>query len=95
MNEGQAKELDPTLINASDLDVPKNELLFSVVQPPRHGAVMSHALGHGAPPAARSAQRRSAAGVVVQDFTMRDLRNGTLTGRGSNVCFCHSNAWPS
>ncbi|XP_046904856.1 FRAS1-related extracellular matrix protein 1a isoform X3 [Hypomesus transpacificus] len=76
VNEGQAKELDPTLINASDLDVPKNELLFSVVQPPRHGAVMSHALGHGAPPAARSAQRRSAAGVVVQDFTMRDLRNG-------------------
>uniref|UniRef100_A0A667YH99 FRAS1-related extracellular matrix protein 1 n=1 Tax=Myripristis murdjan TaxID=586833 RepID=A0A667YH99_9TELE len=69
VREGDMKQLDTSVLNAVDLDVPKNELLFSVVTPPRHGSIMQHSDG-------RPNNRRREAGAVIEDFTMTDLRNG-------------------
>ncbi|KAM4612074.1 FRAS1-related extracellular matrix protein 1a [Polymixia lowei] len=69
VREGDMKELDSSLLNAVDLDVPKNELHFSVVQRPQHGGIMSHSGG-------RPVNRRREAVTPVEDFTMADLRNG-------------------
>ncbi|XP_071782184.2 FRAS1-related extracellular matrix protein 1a [Centroberyx gerrardi] len=69
VREGEMKELDSSILNAVDLDVPKNELLFSVVKPPQHGSIMNHNGG-------RPVYRRREAETPVEDFTMTDLRNG-------------------
>uniref|UniRef100_A0A2K6GRG7 FRAS1 related extracellular matrix 1 n=1 Tax=Propithecus coquereli TaxID=379532 RepID=A0A2K6GRG7_PROCO len=39
--EGQMKELDLSIINAADLDVPKDPLLFSITHNPRHGLLIN------------------------------------------------------
>ncbi|XP_071370696.1 FRAS1-related extracellular matrix protein 1a, partial [Centroberyx affinis] len=69
VREGEMKELDSSILNAVDLDVPKNELLFSVVKPPQHGSIMNHKGG-------RPVYRRREAETPVEDFTMTNLRNG-------------------
>uniref|UniRef100_A0A673VRZ1 Fras1 related extracellular matrix 1a n=1 Tax=Salmo trutta TaxID=8032 RepID=A0A673VRZ1_SALTR len=76
VREGHMKELDPAVINAVDLDVPKNNLLFSVVQAPQHGTIMGRTYGNDVPANGRPFNRHRDAEVVVQDFTMQELRNG-------------------
>ncbi|CAB1345182.1 unnamed protein product [Coregonus sp. 'balchen'] len=76
VREGHMKELDPTVINAVDLDVPKNNLLFSVVQAPQHGTIMGRTYGNDVPTNGRPVNRRRDVEVLVQDFTMQELRNG-------------------
>lgn len=71
------KELDPAVINAVDLDIPKNNLLFSVVQAPQHGTIMGRTYGNDVPANGRPVNRHRDAEVLVQDFTMQELRNGT------------------
>ncbi|XP_014647889.1 PREDICTED: FRAS1-related extracellular matrix protein 1 isoform X2 [Ceratotherium simum simum] len=39
--EGQMQELDSSVVNAVDLDIPKDPLLFSVTHEPRHGLLIS------------------------------------------------------
>ncbi|KAM3857595.1 FRAS1-related extracellular matrix protein 1a [Diretmus argenteus] len=68
VREGEMKELDSSVLTAVDLDIPKNELLFSVVKPPRHGSIVNHNSG-------RSVYRRREVETPVEDFTMADLRN--------------------
>uniref|UniRef100_A0A665UUV3 Fras1 related extracellular matrix 1a n=1 Tax=Echeneis naucrates TaxID=173247 RepID=A0A665UUV3_ECHNA len=36
VQEGEMKQLDSSFLNAVDLDVPRNVLLFSIVKPPQH-----------------------------------------------------------
>ncbi|KAM9400758.1 FRAS1-related extracellular matrix protein 1a isoform 1-T2 [Salvelinus alpinus] len=76
VREGHMKELDPAIINAVDLDVPKNNLLFSVVQAPQHGTIMGRTYGNNVPANGRPVNRHRDAEVLVQDFTMQELRNG-------------------
>ncbi|KAM5299128.1 FRAS1-related extracellular matrix protein 1 [Ctenodactylus gundi] len=41
--EGQMTELDTSVISATDLDIPKDPLLFSVIHKPRHGLLINNA----------------------------------------------------
>uniref|UniRef100_A0A8C1D6Q4 FRAS1-related extracellular matrix protein 1 n=1 Tax=Cyprinus carpio carpio TaxID=630221 RepID=A0A8C1D6Q4_CYPCA len=41
VREGDVKELYPAIISAVDLDVPREHLMFSIVQQPQHGSIMS------------------------------------------------------
>ncbi|XP_061620275.1 FRAS1-related extracellular matrix protein 1a [Phyllopteryx taeniolatus] len=67
VQEGQMKHLDLSVLNATDLDLPKNILLFHVVKPPRHGNIIRHHI-----------DTRLVANLesTVVDFTMAELTNG-------------------
>lgn len=67
------KRLDSSVLQAKDLDVPEDILLFSVVKPPQHGRIIdpsSLKAGHKH----REANPQS----TLIDVTMKDLSNGTL-----------------
>lgn len=64
------KTLDLSVLHAVDLDIPKNILLFTIVQPPQHGSILQH--GDGKLTKRREADLQSS----VLDFTMEDLTNG-------------------
>ncbi|XP_061665126.1 FRAS1-related extracellular matrix protein 1a [Syngnathoides biaculeatus] len=68
VQEGQLKHLDQSVLNATDLDLPENILLFHVVQPPRHGNIIRR----------RYVDTRQDANLesAVVDFTMAELTNG-------------------
>lgn len=69
VQEGQMKRLDSSVLHATDLDIPKNVLLFSVATPPRHGSIIAHSSGEREK---REAQHQ----LPVVAFTMEDLING-------------------
>ncbi|KAM9718007.1 FRAS1-related extracellular matrix protein 1a isoform 1-T1 [Menidia menidia] len=71
VREGEMKQLDSSVLNVMDLDIPKDELLFSVVKPPLHGSIINDG----------DYKRITKRGGVnlqssVVDFTMADLTNG-------------------
>ncbi|CAL8241709.1 unnamed protein product [Merluccius merluccius] len=68
--EGDTKELDFSILNAVDLDVPKGELRFSVATPPRHGSIMSDHV------AAAVANRKREASTLIEDFTITQRKEG-------------------
>lgn len=70
------KELDASIINAVDLDIPKDRLIFRIIQQPKHGAIMGGLHGNVLAHYRRSIQNHGTE-VQVQVFTMEDLRNGT------------------
>ncbi|XP_055369067.1 FRAS1-related extracellular matrix protein 1a isoform X2 [Betta splendens] len=70
VREGEMKQLDSSVLHAMDLDVPRNVLLFSVVEPPQHGSIVAR----GEQPASR--RREAGAPTAVADFTMTDLADG-------------------
>ncbi|XP_056156549.1 FRAS1-related extracellular matrix protein 1a isoform X2 [Lampris incognitus] len=74
VREGGRKELDWLVLNAADLDVPKDELQFVLVKAPRHGRIIAH--GGGRPGGRSTSMTTDAAGTPVEDFTLTDLRNG-------------------
>ncbi|KAL2079429.1 hypothetical protein ACEWY4_025173 [Coilia grayii] len=84
VKEGDVKELDASLFNAVDLDVPHDRLKFRVLQPPRHGSLVgsyhgNQAISYNGNQAAqhlRLTQDTTDSGMVVRDFTMDDLKNG-------------------
>lgn len=63
------KQLDATVFQAVDLDVPQNMLHFSVVKVPQHGSIIS-GIGNRLNPEATHQS-------IVMDFTMTDITNGT------------------
>ncbi|XP_030635867.1 FRAS1-related extracellular matrix protein 1a isoform X3 [Chanos chanos] len=75
VREGDVKELGPSVIDAVDLDIPKDRLMFTVIQKPQHGAIMGSLHGNDVSQYKRHNQKRGT-DVAVQDFTMDDLRNG-------------------
>nr|XP_061810632.1 FRAS1-related extracellular matrix protein 1a [Nerophis lumbriciformis] len=68
VQEGQLKYLDLSVLNATDLDVPRNVLLFHVVQPPKFGYIIRHS--------GIDKHQDSSMRSTVVDFTMAELRNG-------------------
>ncbi|XP_076144575.1 FRAS1-related extracellular matrix protein 1a isoform X3 [Alosa pseudoharengus] len=76
VSEGQVKELDASIFNAVDLDVPRDRLKFSVVQPPQHGSIVGSYHGNEVARFRRLVQDAGDAGVVMRDFTMEELKNG-------------------
>ncbi|KAM4537427.1 FRAS1-related extracellular matrix protein 1a isoform 1-T1 [Odontesthes bonariensis] len=71
VREGEMKQLDSSVLKAMDLDVPKDELLFSVVKPPQHGSIIHHSDGK---PITKRREANLQSAVV--DFTVADLTNG-------------------
>lgn len=65
------KQLDATVFQAVDLDVPKNTLHFSVVTVPQHGHIINRIKNK----LEQVATRHS----IVMDFTMTDITNGTFS----------------
>lgn len=75
VREGDMTELDASIINAVDLDVPRDRLTFRIIQQPQHGAIMGSLHGNDVAHYRRSIQSHGT-DVRVQGFTMEDLRNG-------------------
>ncbi|KAF6327329.1 FRAS1 related extracellular matrix 1 [Rhinolophus ferrumequinum] len=73
--EGQMKELDSSIINAADLDVPRDNLLFSIVHTPRHGLLVNGVFSKDFPqhkqPASPGQKHE-----LVHNFSMDLLKNG-------------------
>ncbi|KAJ8385248.1 hypothetical protein AAFF_G00191250 [Aldrovandia affinis] len=76
VREGDMKELDPAILNAVDLDIPRNDLVFSVIQQPQHGVIMGRLYGNDITRYKRLIHRRHHSEVAVRDFTMEELKNG-------------------
>lgn len=73
VQEGQMKELDPSVINAVDLDVPEDILMFTVLQRPRHGHLLKgNAVVHHKP----AVNQRQHHVHAVHGFSMELLKNG-------------------
>jgi len=77
VHEGEMKELDLSVINAVDLDVPQDHLVFGVVQRPWHGFLINgvhgndiqhyqHLINHD----------HNSHGLLVHDFSMELLKQG-------------------
>lgn len=68
VEEGEKKQLDLSILQVMDLDVPENKLQFSVLKAPKHGSIISY-----------SADRMNTKGreEPIDDFTLQDLQNGT------------------
>lgn len=75
VREGDMKELDASIINAVDLDVPRDQLTFRIIQQPQHGVIIGGLNGNDVAHYRRSIQSHGTE-VQVQVFTMEDLRNG-------------------
>lgn len=71
------KELDPSVFNAVDLDVPRDRLKFSVVLPPQHGSIVGSYHANEVVRFRRLVSDTGDSGMVMRDFTMEDLKNGT------------------
>ncbi|XP_077057949.1 FRAS1-related extracellular matrix protein 1a isoform X2 [Siphateles boraxobius] len=70
VREGDMKELDPSIISAVDLDVPRDRLMFTIVQQPQHGSIMSVPHGNDVTHYKRGSE------IPVEHFTMDELRSG-------------------
>jgi len=72
VREGGTRELDFSVLNAADMDVPQSELRFSLATPPRHGSIVSD---HVAPAAAAANWKREAS-TLIEDFTLTQRKEG-------------------
>ncbi|XP_056605468.1 FRAS1-related extracellular matrix protein 1a [Triplophysa dalaica] len=75
VREGDMTVLDPTVIDAVDLDIPRDRLTFSVIQQPQHGSIMGVAHGNDVTFHKRLKNKRGSE-IPIEHFTMDDLRNG-------------------
>uniref|UniRef100_A0A8C9AAX8 FRAS1-related extracellular matrix protein 1 n=1 Tax=Prolemur simus TaxID=1328070 RepID=A0A8C9AAX8_PROSS len=73
--EGQMKELDLSIINAADLDVPKDPLLFSITHNPRHGLLINGGFGKDLPKSKQLAHPEQKF-ELVHNFSMELLKTG-------------------
>ncbi|XP_068090887.1 FRAS1-related extracellular matrix protein 1 isoform X2 [Hyperolius riggenbachi] len=71
LDEGGMKELNPSIIDVSDMDIPPNQLLFSVTVQPQHGMIFGKHYGTDQ----MKALLKSNALPMVQEFSMDRLKN--------------------
>ncbi|KAH0628328.1 hypothetical protein JD844_009328 [Phrynosoma platyrhinos] len=76
VQEGQIKELDPSVINAVDLDVPQDALVFTVLQPPQHGLLVNGMYSNNIVGHKQAINRHQLHELPVQGFSMEFLKNG-------------------
>ncbi|KAH1168907.1 hypothetical protein KIL84_013497, partial [Mauremys mutica] len=76
VQEGQMKELDPSVINVIDLDVPQDHLMFTVVQQPQHGFLINGVYGNDIMSYKRFINSHYNHECPVHDFSMELLKNG-------------------
>ncbi|ELK06997.1 FRAS1-related extracellular matrix protein 1 [Pteropus alecto] len=75
VHEGQMKELDSSIINAADLDIPKDHLLFSIIHKPRHGLLTNAVFSKNFPQYEQPANHGQKH-ELVHNFSMEHLKNG-------------------
>ncbi|OXB56327.1 hypothetical protein ASZ78_001128 [Callipepla squamata] len=75
VQEGMMKELDLSVINAVDLDVPQDHLVFGVVQKPSHGFLINGVHGYDILHYKELIHHHSH-GLLVHDFSMELLKDG-------------------
>ncbi|XP_075682835.1 FRAS1-related extracellular matrix protein 1 [Rhinoderma darwinii] len=75
VEEGQMRELEPSIINVSDMDVPQNYLSFIVTVHPRHGLLIEESFGIDQIKRLLKSLKNNTV-PIVHDFTMEHLRNG-------------------
>ncbi|XP_063770139.1 FRAS1-related extracellular matrix protein 1 isoform X2 [Pseudophryne corroboree] len=75
VEEGQMKELNPSVINVSDMDVPQNHLSFIVTIHPRHGLIMEETYGTNYLKQLPKGLKSNTY-PMVHDFTLECLKNG-------------------
>ncbi|KAM8803175.1 FRAS1-related extracellular matrix protein 1 isoform 2-T2 [Rhynchonycteris naso] len=73
--EGQMKELDSSIINAADLDIPKDPLLFSITHEPRHGLLINGVFSKDFPQY-KQPTNPGQKHELVYNFSMELLKNG-------------------
>ena len=69
------RELDSSIISATDQDIPKNPLLFSITHKPRHGLLINKAFSKNFfqyKQSANPGQKHE----LVYNFSMELLKNG-------------------
>ncbi|KAM4807956.1 FRAS1-related extracellular matrix protein 1 [Rhinophrynus dorsalis] len=77
VEEGQIKELDPSIINVSDMDMPQNHLSFTVTQQPLHGLITEEHYGNGQMNFSQLIKRHQSNKLpIIQEFSMERLKNG-------------------
>ncbi|NWU15195.1 FREM1 protein, partial [Cephalopterus ornatus] len=77
VQEGEMKELDLSVINAVDLDVPQDHLVFGVVQRPWYGFLINGIHGNDILHYKQLiSHNHHSHGLLVHDFSMELLKNG-------------------
>uniref|UniRef100_A0A8C5M3X5 FRAS1 related extracellular matrix 1 n=1 Tax=Leptobrachium leishanense TaxID=445787 RepID=A0A8C5M3X5_9ANUR len=75
--EGQMRHLDPSIINVSDMDMPQNQLVFTITENPHHGMIIGqeHGMGHTSFSQPLYGHQNNNL-PVIQEFSMDLLKNG-------------------
>nr|XP_056704812.1 FRAS1-related extracellular matrix protein 1 [Euleptes europaea] len=76
VQEGQMKELDPSIINAVDLDIPQDSLMFTVLQQPQHGFLVNGLYGNDVILYKMAINSHQHHELPVHSFSMELLKNG-------------------
>ncbi|KAG2466922.1 FREM1 protein, partial [Polypterus senegalus] len=76
VQEGQMKELDASIINVVDLDIPRDQLVFTITKQPQHGMIMNGIYGNDIARYRRLAHNHLNNKLPVYDFTIDSLRHG-------------------
>ncbi|KAM9367841.1 FRAS1-related extracellular matrix protein 1 [Phaethornis superciliosus] len=77
VQEGEMKELDLSVINAVDLDVPQDHLVFAVVQRPWHGFLINGVYGNDVLHYKQLLNHdHGINALLVHEFSMELLKNG-------------------
>ncbi|KAK6494103.1 FRAS1-related extracellular matrix protein 1-like [Huso huso] len=76
VQEGQMKELGPSIINVVDLDIPQDNLEFTIIQQPQHGMIMNGIYGNDITRYKRRIHGHRNHELPVHDFTMDNLKQG-------------------
>ncbi|XP_059839500.1 FRAS1-related extracellular matrix protein 1b [Hypanus sabinus] len=74
--EGDACEIGPGVLNAVDMDVPRDTLIFSVINPPSHGVLLNAIYGTDIATYKRLSTEVLYHSLLVHDFSMDELRQG-------------------
>ncbi|XP_051843280.1 FRAS1-related extracellular matrix protein 1 [Antechinus flavipes] len=76
VSEGQMKELDFSVIQATDLDVPKDHLIFTITQKPQHGLLIYGKHRNDIPHYKQLINVHKNHELPVHDFSMELLKTG-------------------
>ncbi|XP_039766745.1 FRAS1-related extracellular matrix protein 1 isoform X3 [Ornithorhynchus anatinus] len=74
--EGQMKELDPSIINAVDLDIPQDRLMFTITQQPQHGILVDGVFGNDVTFYKQLINMHQNPKFPLHDFSMDLLKSG-------------------
>lgn len=81
------KELDPSVINVVDLDVPQDTLTFTILQQPQHGLLVNGMYDNDITRYRQAVNSHRHYEIPVHSFSMELLKNGKCYSL-SHDCLC-------